>query len=175
MIALWSDQRDRNGTQVSPGKYTAYFFNETSTTFTITNGSSTGIDSVNKTNNDDIINISNDEGISTSHQIISNDDLFIVWQDNSTGNHEIYFSKIKNSDNRLNLNKTINISNSPGISSDPKIDFFSSNIYIIWEEYVPSGGSDIFFRPSYDNGNSFGNITNLSESITDSFDPEVGR
>lgn len=43
------------------------------------------------------------------------------------------------------------------------------------EEYVPSGGSDIFFRPSYDNGNSFGNITNLSESITDSFDPEVGR
>lgn len=50
-ISNW-DQRDRNGTQVSPGKYTAYVFTNASTTFTITNGSSTGIDSVKGTNSD---------------------------------------------------------------------------------------------------------------------------
>jgi hypothetical protein len=50
-ISNW-DQRDRNGTQVSPGKYTAYVFTNASTTFTITNGSSTGIDSVRRTNSD---------------------------------------------------------------------------------------------------------------------------
>ncbi len=50
-ISNW-DQRDRNGTQVSPGKYTAYVFTNASTTFTITNGSSTGIDSVKRTNSD---------------------------------------------------------------------------------------------------------------------------
>ena len=48
-ISNW-DQRDRNGTQVSPGKYTAYVLTNASTTFTITNGSSTGIDSVKRTN-----------------------------------------------------------------------------------------------------------------------------
>ena len=50
-ISNW-DQRDRNGTQISPGKYTAYVFTYASTTFTITNGSSTGIDSVKRTNSD---------------------------------------------------------------------------------------------------------------------------
>ena len=50
-ISNW-DQRDRNGTQVSPGKYTAYVLTNASTTFTITNGSSTGIDSVKRTNSD---------------------------------------------------------------------------------------------------------------------------
>lgn len=50
-ISNW-DQRDRNGTQVSPGKYTAYVFTNASTTFTITNGSSTGIESVKRTNSD---------------------------------------------------------------------------------------------------------------------------
>ena len=44
-ISNW-DQRDINGTQVSPGKYMAYVFNNASTTFTIINGSSTNIDSV---------------------------------------------------------------------------------------------------------------------------------
>ena len=48
-ISNW-DQRDRNGTQVSPGKYTAYVLTNASTTFTITNGSSTGIYSVKRTN-----------------------------------------------------------------------------------------------------------------------------
>jgi hypothetical protein len=133
---------------------------------------------VEKENDDDdeIINISDNEGTSTSHQIISNDkdDLFMLWQDNSTGNHDIYFSQIEISDNTLNVNKTLNLSNSSGISSDPKIDFFGSNIYVIWEEYVPTKGPDIFFRSSFDNGNSFGNITNLSNSITDSSDFEVG-
>ena len=132
------DQKDVNSTQVEPGNYiamisTAHFIEPVRSAtiqFVINKPVEEGNDHDYK-----ILNISNNDGISTSQQIISNDkgDLFAVWQDNSTGNYDIYFSQIKASNNTLNLKENINISNSSGMSSNPKIDFFGSNIYIIWK------------------------------------------
>ncbi|MFQ5969793.1 MAG: sialidase family protein [Nitrososphaerales archaeon] len=65
------------------------------------------------------------------------------------------------------FSSTKNLSKSSGFSSDPKIAVSGSNVYVVWEDFTP-GNWNILFRASTDNGASFGNIVNVSNTAEES-------
>ena len=77
------------------------------------------------------------------------------------------------------LEKSINISNNTGNSYLPKIvtsenrdQIYTDSIYILWTDNT-TGNGDIYFKRSADNGTSFGNIENLSNSTGNSTDAQI--
>jgi hypothetical protein len=66
----------------------------------------------------------------------------------------------------------INLSNNTGISSNPQITAFGSNVYVVWRDNS-SGNDDIYFSASADNGTSFNSIENLSNNIGRSDNPQI--
>ena len=106
--------------------------------------------------------------ISEDKNLVSNDIVHIVWNDNSTGNGDIYYKR--SADNGTSFSNTQNISNNPGNSTAAKIAAYQDNVYVVWED-ATTGNGDIYLKKSLDNGTSFGTIENLSNntSVSDSF------
>src|SRR6187551_3837950 len=72
--------------------------------------------------------LSNTPGNSTDPQIaLFNNNLYVVWSDDSTGNGDIYFKR--SIDNGTTFESVENLSNSPGNSTDPQIALFNNNLY----------------------------------------------
>jgi hypothetical protein len=106
---------------------------------------------------DDAINISNTPGISRLAQAITlGSDIYLVWSDTNTtiGQFDLFFKKI--GENGKQLGKTINLSNSNGISapSDIGLDYNSRKIYVAWAE-KSENQSTILLATSVDSGNTF--------------------
>jgi hypothetical protein len=122
------------------------------------------------------INISNNTAISRSPELavsqgknlVGNDSVYVVWNDNSTGNGDIYFKR--SADNGTTFSSTQNLSNNPGNSTAAQIATYQDNVYVVWED-ASTGNGDIYFRKSTDSGISFGTTENLSNntSFSDSF------
>jgi hypothetical protein len=70
--------------------------------------------------------------------------IYVVWDDNTSGNWEIYF---KNSDNGGATWITKRLTNNAGMSFFPAIAVDGPNIYVSWEDYT-SGNSEIYFKKS---------------------------
>ncbi|MCK4836603.1 MAG: exo-alpha-sialidase [Candidatus Aminicenantes bacterium] len=101
------------------------------------------------------VNISNNAALSVSPEISFNsvNDLYVVWDDSTPGNREIFF--IRSTDNGLTWSSPLNISktNTDG-SYLPSIALSSTGIiYVVWMEW--NGDRDIFFSRSTDNGNTW--------------------
>src|SRR5918992_100225 len=62
--------------------------------------------------------------------------------------------------------------NNTGFSSNPQITAFGSNVYVVWRDNS-SGSDDIYFSSSLDNGTTFNDIENLSNTNGSSTDPQV--
>ena len=116
------------------------------------------------------VNVSTSKGKSDHAQLnVFENNVFIVWKDDSSGNEEIYF--IKSSDSGISFDDSLNLSNNDGLSAFPRISVVDKNIYVTWYDYTP-GQSDIFFAKSNDGGNSFETI-NLSNNPGVSYNPWV--
>ncbi len=96
---------------------------------------------------------------------ISGNNVYTVWWSNNTGNAEVMFRA--SNDNGQTFGDKINLSNSTdGTSFDAKIAASGDNVYIVWPKNQTAGvGSDIPIRISTDNGQTIGEITNLSNTI----------
>jgi hypothetical protein len=77
------------------------------------------------------------------------------------------------------LRKPINLSNNTGNSYFPQIAVSGAknqsdidNILVLWTDNT-TGNGDIYFKRSVDNGTSFGNIENLSNSTGNSTDAQI--
>ena len=79
------------------------------------------------------INLSNNTGFSEHPQIaISNNDIFIVWADNTHSNNtEIMFTK---SIDGTEFSKVINLSNNSKNSNNVEISAFNENVYVVWQD-----------------------------------------
>src|SRR5919107_1325328 len=116
--------------------------------------------------------LSDTPGNSTDPRIaLYNNNVYVVWSDDSTGNGDIYFKR--SVDNGTTFDSTNNISkNNTGTSSTPQVAANSGNVYIIWTD-TTSGASEINYRQSVDGGGKFAGIRELSK--TRSIDGESAR
>jgi hypothetical protein len=106
-----------------------------------------------------IENLSNSTGNSTDAQIaINQNNVYVVWTDNTTGNGDIYFKR--SADNGTSFGNIENLSNDIGNSYGPRIVISGSNVYVVWTDNT-TGNGDIYFKRSADNGTSFGSTQNL--------------
>ena len=118
-------------------------------------------------------NISNNDDTSISQQITTDkDNVYIVWQDDTPGNAEIFYSF---SDNHgLSFSQPENISNNDDTSISQQITTDKDNVYIVWQDDTP-GNFDIFFSFSDNNGLSFSQPENISNNDGLSVSPRIVR
>lgn len=116
-----------------------------------------------------VINLSDTSDSSESPSIaVSGSNVYVVWAErtNIVENKEIYLRT--SSDNGASFGNRINLSNSALDSDYPEVAVSGNNLFVIWSE----GGTDhrdVYFMTSYDNGATFGNTINLSNSTADSY------
>lgn len=113
------------------------------------------------------LNLSNTDGDSTVPQIASSGmNVFVVWEDDDSGNDEVLFSS--SHDAGISFSDPLNISNTPANSFDPQFAVSVSNVFVVWREAIGASDSDIFFAASNDNGTLFDVPINISNT-TDQF------
>lgn len=98
--------------------------------------------------------------------------VYAFWSEQQVGQtgSDIYFKK--SDDSGTTFGSKINISNDAADSVIPLTASSGNNVYIIWEE-PGSSPRDIFFKPSNNNGTSFGSTINLSNNAGDSGVPNI--
>jgi hypothetical protein len=102
----------------------------------------------------------------------SESNVHVTWRDNRYGNEEILYSRSENGG--ANFTLPINLSNTSGYSSEPKIRVGGNNIFIAWSDHTFGGNPEILIRGSMDNGTTFSEILNLSNNTGTSGFPELG-
>ncbi|WP_289030194.1 hypothetical protein [uncultured Paraglaciecola sp.] len=96
----------------------------------------------------------------------SSGNVFVAWHDNDLGNQDIYF--VKSSDHGETYDGKLNISENEGNSSFADMAISDSdNIYLSWADNT-SGKSDIFISFSTDDGTSFSEALNVTNSDVNS-------
>ena len=95
--------------------------------------------------------------------------ISLVWQDNNTGNEEIFLRKSMNGG--ITFGNTTNISNNTGSSTSPQIEPFGSSTFVIWQDNS-TGNEEIFLRKSMDGG-KFSSKKNLSNNTGSSTSPQI--
>ena len=119
------------------------------------------------------INLSKNKGNSSDPEVFSNEknDIFVVWDDDSPGNADIFFTK--STDGGETFSKPVNLSNNTMGSFDPALTISKNHILVAWDDDSP-GNADIFFTKSTDRGNSFSiKPINLSKNVGRSLYPDV--
>jgi hypothetical protein len=90
-------------------------------------------------------NLSNNQEISTVPQIAaSKNNVYVVWQDDTPGNAEIFFRESNNKGK--NFDSTKNLSNNQGDSFDPQIKMSGNKVYVVWRDDSTAGaGFNTYF------------------------------
>jgi hypothetical protein len=92
---------------------------------------------------------------------VSNNSIYAAWISNlNPQNSDVMFKKI---DKHPMPFTTLDISNTPGISNIIKLGSNEENVYITWEDKQPDRWK-LLFTNSENNGNTFANVTNLSNT-----------
>ena len=119
------------------------------------------------------INLSKNKGNSSDPEVFSDNknDIFVVWDDDSPGNADIFFTK--STDGGETFSKPVNLSNNTMGSFDPALTISKNHILVAWDDDSP-GNADILFTKSTDRGNSFSiKPINLSKNVGRSLYPDV--
>ncbi len=110
----------------------------------------------------DVANLSNTPGTTNAGDIaVSGSNMYVSWSDDTSGNLESFFKR--STDNGVNFDPAINLSNNPGYSFGALIRVSGTNVYALWADNTP-GSLDWFFRRSIDSGASFGPVIDLSNA-----------
>ena len=92
-----------------------------------------------------------------------------AWQDNVSGNGEIYYKTSPNSG--ISWNASQRITWNPGDSGSLSLSIDSTdNIYISWDDMSP-GNHEIFFKKSTDNGSTWTGADRITWNQANSFNP----
>jgi hypothetical protein len=120
-----------------------------------------------------IKNLSKNDATSFGPQItVSGKNVYVVWPDNTPVLPDIFFKR--STDGGKTFGKTINLSNSPIESFIPRIAVSGKNVYVVWQEGLLEGPSDVSFKRSTDGGKTFGKTINLSDNPKSSTNfPEI--
>lgn len=95
---------------------------------------------------------------------VSEDNVYVVWFDRSAKGG-VYF--VKSNDHENSFSMPIDISGQvPGMAM-AQIAVYQDSLYVIWQD-GRLGNSEVFLRSSIDQGQTFGNIINLSKDNSES-------
>jgi hypothetical protein len=114
--------------------------------------------------------ISSNNGTSELPQIaVQGNNVYVVWQDNTTGNYDIFFKH--SSDNGNSFAPALNLSNNNGTSELPQIAVQGNNVYVVWQDNT-TGNYDIYLQRTLSNGTKFKD-QNLSNNNGTSELPQI--
>ena len=119
-----------------------------------------------------VINLSStsDDSDDSCIAIDSSGNISVAWEEGGFPD-EIFFRCSQ--DNGASWSAAVNISNTSGDSGDPAIAVDSSgNINVVWEDDDP-GNDDTYFARSEDNGSTWSQVKNVSNSGDNSRDPDI--
>lgn len=107
------------------------------------------------------VNLSSDPSNSQSPGVAvsQNNNVYVVWTDNSIGTYEIFLTKSKDGGNTFS--KVVVISSNVARSISPSISTYGNNIYVVWSDNT-FGNSEIVFTQSTDNGSTFDMPININ-------------
>ncbi|RME86813.1 MAG: hypothetical protein D6785_02765 [Planctomycetota bacterium] len=118
------------------------------------------------------IDISNGSTVGWNPHIAvqENNQIYVVWQNDNTGNTEIYFNKFNGTSwtGVQNISSTSAASYGPQIALDP-----SGALYVVWQEGNSGYNSEIYYASSKDGGSNWSSPLNLSNNPGDSFSPQI--
>ncbi|UCE36699.1 MAG: exo-alpha-sialidase [Thermoplasmata archaeon] len=104
--------------------------------------------------------------------IAHNNDYIYVVYGHKESKRQVYFSYSE--DNGNTWVKNIKLSNSTHNIFDPAISAENDNIYIVWEDDRDKGGSlEIYFKSSFDRGNTWSVDTRLTVAPETSVSPDI--
>jgi flagellar hook assembly protein FlgD len=110
------------------------------------------------------LNLSND-GNANFPQIAADSlaNLYVVWQDNSTGHTQVLF--VKSTDAGQTWSAAINVSNDSGNAGLPHLALDSlGDIDVVWQDTTGLSETDVFFSTSADGGNTFSTPVDVSNT-----------
>jgi hypothetical protein len=119
------------------------------------------------------INLSDNDGSSSSQRVVTaGSSIFVVWQDNSDGDWDIFFAR--STDGGETFSEPDNLSNNGGASTLPKISTNNdgSLVAIAWSDNS-LGAAEIFFARSTDGGETFSEPDNLTSNSLLVLNPSV--
>src|SRR5918911_2329865 len=101
-------------------------------------------------------------GPRASIAVSGNNNIYLTWWDNKTGNNEVFFAG--SNDGGKSFGKPINLSNAKGGSADSQIAASGKNVYVTWWDNK-TGSWEVFSKASTDNGKTFGNDAVMLKSV----------
>jgi BNR repeat-like domain len=101
---------------------------------------------------------------------VSGAHVFVVWEDGTSGNDEIYFRNSLDGGATWQVSKRLTYT--AGLSAKPEIAVSGSNVYVVYSDNT-SGNHEVFFRKSTDNGAHWQNPNRLTFTAGDSGDTEI--
>ena len=115
--------------------------------------------------------LTNNAGTSAGTDIaVDGSNIYVVRQDNTPGNLEIYFKKSDDGGTTWTTNKRLTWSDSS--SAVPAIAVDGSNIYVVWQD-TESGNDVIYFKKSDDGGVTWTANKRLTNTAGGSYDPAI--
>ena len=120
------------------------------------------------------VNVSGNAGGSEKADIVvQGSNVYVVWQDDTSGQHEILFAKSDDAGETFSEPAAIGKSEEGGFSLTPDIAVSGDNLYVVWADYNPDEQSTAAFVSSTDGGETFGNKTALGGYDGENADPQV--
>jgi hypothetical protein len=118
-------------------------------------------------------NLSNNpsESFSPIVAIFSNN-IYVVWQDGSTQNFNILFTK--SFDNGTTFSDPTQLNGNAGSIHSPYVAAFGNNVYVVWIDTLSDGSDDVIFTRSSDNGETFGDPIRLNSNSSEFDNPLIG-
>ena len=96
--------------------------------------------------------------------------IYVVWEDTTPGNYEIYFKKSVDGGATWETNKRL--TSNAGVSYAPAIAVDGSNIYVVWQDNT-QGDEEIYFKRSVDGGVTWKNDRRLTNNTGYSQNPAI--
>jgi len=100
---------------------------------------------------------------------VDNLNVYVVWNDDTTGNPEIYFRESNNGGSTWAVPQSL--TSNAGDSLNPAIAVNGSNVYVTWEDNTP-GNYEVFVMKSTNGGTTW-KQTRLTQNAGESANPSI--
>lgn len=101
---------------------------------------------------------------------LTGSDLYVVWEDDTAGNWEVYF--MKSTDKGATWETCKNLTHNSGDSNCPSIAVRGANVYVTWYDITP-GTTEIYVKKSADSGSTWQSSKRITNNVGASNNPVI--